>query len=216
MIHDSHLILRGLFVQMIGNRYSIRFFLPVSALLAAAVAPAGELVDVRPHIVEVFTTTESPVTGKSTFNRKLDSTGMEFHIYELDGIQRIETKLSDGLTADPEQSKQVVLQRFQQLHEEDRARMQRAAMGLAKAVPATAPKTAPTTATTRTWSSVRRMPSGIRSVRCRASSLVSVCFARRKQPLSFRISNPGSMRCHGARKCGQWFLFDIDWISYPP
>lgn len=53
---------------------------------------------------------------------------------ELDGIQRIETKLSDGLTADPEQSKQVVLRRFQQLHEEDRARMQRAAMGLAKAM----------------------------------------------------------------------------------
>lgn len=59
---------------------------------------------------------------------------MELHIYELDGIQRIETKLSDGLTADPEQSKQVVLQRFQQLHEEDRARMQRAAVGLAKAM----------------------------------------------------------------------------------
>lgn len=59
---------------------------------------------------------------------------MEFHIYELDGIQRIETKLSDGLTADPEQSKQVVLRRFQQLHEEDRARMQRAALGLAKAM----------------------------------------------------------------------------------
>lgn len=58
----------------------------------------------------------------------------ELHVYELDGIQRMEAKLSEGLTADPEQSKQVVLQRFQQLHEDDRARMQRAAMGLAKAM----------------------------------------------------------------------------------
>jgi len=59
---------------------------------------------------------------------------MEFHVYELDGIQRIETKLSEGLTADPEKSKRVVLQRFQELREDDRARMQRAAMGLAKAM----------------------------------------------------------------------------------
>ena len=29
----------------------------------------------------------------------------ELHVYELDGIQRIEAKLSEGLTADPEQSK---------------------------------------------------------------------------------------------------------------
>lgn len=59
---------------------------------------------------------------------------MELHIYELDGIQHIEAKLSQGLTADPEQSKRIVLQRFQQMREDDRARMQRAAMGLAKAV----------------------------------------------------------------------------------
>jgi len=122
---------------MIGDRYSIRFSLPISVLLVLLVIGTGQAAQpaaVRPHLVEVFTTTELPVTGESVFNRQSDSTEMEFHIYELDGIQRIEAKLSDGLTADPEQSKQVVLRRFQQLHEEDRARMQRAAMGLAKAM----------------------------------------------------------------------------------
>lgn len=122
---------------MIGNRYSIRFSLPISVLLALLVigtAQAAQPAAGRPHLVEVFTTTESPVTGESTFNRQPDSTETEFYVYELDGIQRVEAKLSQGLSADPEQSKQVVLQRFQQLHEDDRARMQRAAMGLAKAM----------------------------------------------------------------------------------
>lgn len=122
---------------MIGKTQSILFVAMVSgvlALFAGGTAQATQLAAGRPHLVEVFTTTESPVTGESAFNLQPDSTEMEFHIYELDGIQRIEAKLSDGLTADPEQSKQVVLRRFQQLHEEDRARMQRAAMGLAKAM----------------------------------------------------------------------------------
>lgn len=122
---------------MIRNTQSIRFSLPGSIflmLLAVVAAQAAQNGAVTPHLLEVFTTTESPVTAESAFNRHPGSREMEFHIYELDGIQRIEAKLSDGLTADPEQSKQVVLQRFQQLHEEDRARMQRAAMGLAKAM----------------------------------------------------------------------------------
>ena len=122
---------------MIGNRYSTCFFSPIAALLAllaAAVAQAGQLVDVHPSLVEVFTTTELPVTGEVAITSEATHAKTEFHVYELDGIQRIEAKLSDGLTADPEQSKQVVLQRFQELHEEDRARMQRAAMGLAKAM----------------------------------------------------------------------------------
>lgn len=122
---------------MIGNRYSISFFLPISALLAlqaAAVAQAGQLVEAHPRIVEVFTTTELPVTGEVAITSEAVHGEKELHVYELDGIQRIEAQLSEGLTADPEQAKRVVLQRFQQLHEEDRAQMQRAAMGLAKAM----------------------------------------------------------------------------------
>lgn len=122
---------------MIGNRYSTRFFLPIAALfalLAVAVAQAGQLVEKRPRIVEVFTTTELPVTGEVAITSEAAHAKTEFHVYELDGIQRIETKLSKELTADPEQSKRIVLQRIQQLDEVSRAQMQHAAMGLAKAV----------------------------------------------------------------------------------
>lgn len=120
---------------MIWDRYSIRISLLFSALLALQVIGTAQATQHRtenPQLVEVFTTTESHVTGEAAITSEAAHAKTEFHIYELDGIQRIEIKLSDGLTADPEQSKQVVLRRFQQLHEEDRARMQRAAMGLAK------------------------------------------------------------------------------------
>lgn len=122
---------------MIESTSSIRLFSSVSvvlALLVAGVAQARQLAEVRPHIVEVFTTTQSPVMGETVVNRLVVQGEMEFHVYDLDGIQRIEAQLSEGLTADPEHAKRVVLQRFQQLHEEDRAQMQRAAMGLAKAM----------------------------------------------------------------------------------
>ena len=87
-----------------------------------------------PQVIEIFTATDSSVAGEAAISQQPDYMESELHVYELDGIQRIEAKLSKDLTADPEQAKRVVLQRFQQLHEEDRARMQRAAMGLAKAM----------------------------------------------------------------------------------
>ena len=122
---------------MIGSTYSIRFVFPVSvvvALLAGSVVHAAQPAVGRPRLVEVFTTTEFPVSGEVAITSEAAHAKTEFHVYELDGIQRIEAMLSEGLTADPEQAKQVVLQRFQELHEEDRARMQRAAMGLVKAM----------------------------------------------------------------------------------
>ncbi len=106
----------------------------IFTLLASSAAQAAQHAVVHPYLIEVFTTTDLPVTGESTISQQADYMESELHVYELDGIQRIEAKLSKDLTADPEQSKLVVLQRFQQLHDGDRAQMQRAAMGLAKAV----------------------------------------------------------------------------------
>ena len=77
---------------------------------------------------------DSPIAGDAGINRRALRGEKEFHVYELDGIRRTEAKLSKGLQADPEQSKRVVLQRFQELRQEDRTWMQRAAMGLAKAM----------------------------------------------------------------------------------
>ena len=110
--------------------------MPVRIVLAlfAGVVQAGQPVKVHPQLVELFTTADSPITGEEGIKKQALRGEIEFHVYELDGIRRTEEKLSEGLPADPEQSKRVVLQRFQQLSEEDRTRMQRAATGLAKAM----------------------------------------------------------------------------------
>ena len=133
----AHHIVSGSFVQMIGKTQSIRFealALVVLGLFAGGVAQAGQLEEVHPHLVEVFTTTDAHIAGEAGINSLSLRGEKEFHVYELDGIRRTEEKLSEGLPADPEQSKRVVLQRFQQLREEDRVQMQRAALGLAKAM----------------------------------------------------------------------------------
>jgi len=105
----------------------------VLALSTSGVAQADQNSEGNTHLVEVFTTSASPITQNADLSRA-SSGVIELQVYELDGIRRIEAKLSEGLTSDPELSKRVVLQRFQQLQEYDRARMQRAAMGLAKAM----------------------------------------------------------------------------------
>lgn len=121
---------------MIGNTHLIRFVVLVSAVLTLFAGGAAQAAQNRagnPHLVEVFTTSDSQIARDADLLR-LTSGAIDLQIYRLDSIQRIETQLSQGLTADPEQSKTVVLQRFRQLNEDDRARMQRAAIGLAKAV----------------------------------------------------------------------------------
>lgn len=103
-------------------------------ILAGNIVQAAELATVTPQVIEIFTTTDLSVAGEAAISQQPDYREIEFHVYELDGIQRIEAKLSKDLSADPKQSKRIVLQRIQQLHEDDRAQMQRAAMGLEKAV----------------------------------------------------------------------------------
>ncbi len=132
----AHHFVSGPFVYMFRNSRSKRFVVPVRIVLAlfAGVVQAGQPVKVHPQLVEVFTTADSPIAGEEGINKQKARGEKEFHVYELDGIRRTEAKLSEGLPADPEQSKRVVLQRFQQLSEEYRARMQHAATGLAKAM----------------------------------------------------------------------------------
>lgn len=122
---------------MTGYKHSSRFVSLgslVLVILAGNVVHAAELVAATPQVIEVFTSSDRPITGKAAINTDSVRSKSDLHIYELDGIQHIEAKLSKDLSVDPEQSKRVVLQRIQQLHEEDRAQMQRSAMGLAKAV----------------------------------------------------------------------------------
>ena len=89
---------------MIRNTHSIRFEVPVSivfVLLAGSVVQVDQREVGHPRLVEVFTTPESPVISEATLDTKPSYREIEFHGYKLDGIQRIEAKLSEGLPADP-------------------------------------------------------------------------------------------------------------------
>ena len=104
----------------------------LNALLVIAILylGSGSALAYESLTIEVFTASGIPIAKdfKAGYN-----SGTAY-VYEIDGIKRIEAKLSEGLPADAGRSKRVVLQRFQQLREEDHARMQHAAMGLAKAM----------------------------------------------------------------------------------
>lgn len=80
--------------------------------------------------VEVFTASERPVT--SVEDERLRTATVT--TYAIDGLERFESGLSEGLPQDPEAAKAEALRRVQQL---GRARMvpaKNAAIGLAKAV----------------------------------------------------------------------------------
>ena len=122
---------------MIDSTQSIRFVLSISVVLTlfdGGSAQAAKTELGHPRLIEVFTTADSRVIGESSIPRRLDYSGIELHVYELDGIQRIEMNLSKDLTGDPEHAKRVVIQNIQQLDEVDRAQMQHTALGLAKAI----------------------------------------------------------------------------------
>ena len=55
-------------------------------------------------------------------------------VYEIDGIQSVERELSLNLPVEPQPSKQIALQRIQNLDEQTRSRMQASATALAKAM----------------------------------------------------------------------------------
>lgn len=122
---------------MTGNTHSNRFVCwgsIIFTILAGNVAQAAQNDASTHQIIEVFASADLSITGEAAIVADSARAKNELQIYELDGIQRIEAKLSKDLSADSEQSKRIVLQRLQKLGAADRAQMQLAAMGLAKAV----------------------------------------------------------------------------------
>jgi len=112
------------------------FGLPVSiviGLLAMGNADAGPNGVGDPDIVEVFGTGETIVAGAHGTKTRLGSRRVKLRVYELDSINRLEATLSQVLTADPGEAERIVLQRIQDLEARERARMGRAAIGLATA-----------------------------------------------------------------------------------
>ena len=55
-------------------------------------------------------------------------------IHEVDAIKGLEDTLSQGLAADPDKAKRLVLERLQQLNNETRSQLEHSATALARAV----------------------------------------------------------------------------------
>ena len=80
--------------------------------------------------VEVFTASEHPITGVE--DERLRATTVM--AYSVDGLERFESGLSEGLPPDPEAAKTEALRRIQQLDDARLAPAKNAAIGLARAV----------------------------------------------------------------------------------
>ena len=83
-----------------------------------------------PLSIEVFTTTEFPISGKD--DRRLQEASVTE--YCVDGIEHFESNLSKSLPNDAEAAKVEALRRIEQLDGAHMALAKSAAIGLAKAV----------------------------------------------------------------------------------
>lgn len=96
---------------MAGKRYpNFSGLLLVTAL--ALMASSVQAIENEPkHAVriEVFTTTDVPVAGEGVKESLFESRKVNLQVFELDGVQRIEARLSKGLSADPDESRRIVL-----------------------------------------------------------------------------------------------------------
>ena len=120
-------------VWKIGQFFSVMLFIASLTFVGSSSAKAAQNVSANPGLIEVFTSTDLLVTGEGYKTSKSKFSKVSLQIFELDGIKQIEDRLSQGLSADPVESRQVVLERFQQLTREDRIRIRNAATGMAKA-----------------------------------------------------------------------------------
>ena len=85
-----------------------------------------------PKSIEIFTTTDQPIHAIGRFVEKHMHVAIQLH--ELDAIKGLEDTLSQGLAADPDKAKRLVLDRLQQLNKGTRSQLEHSATALAKAV----------------------------------------------------------------------------------
>ena len=106
----------------------------VSLVLFAGTTFANQREPNSPHLIEVFTSAQYPIFETDTKGSGSDLQRPEITLYEIDGIQSVERDLSLNLPVEPQPSKQIALQRIQNLDEQTRSRMQASATALAKAM----------------------------------------------------------------------------------
>lgn len=112
----------------IDRQTRVRYALLAGALICGH-GGAGTAQASVPLRVEVFTA--DPVTTAMAGPRDTD---VELKVYRLDGIQQVERALSVDLPLDPASARRGVLARLQRLDPQATASMQRAAVGLVRAV----------------------------------------------------------------------------------
>jgi len=105
------------------------FFLAVVVLAGNAQAKPVALA--QPQLIEVFTSSAFSIAGRQGPQAGI---GAVFHYYEIDGIHRLESGLSQNLPANPKIAKSLVLKRIERLSEDAKGRLQQSATGLAKAL----------------------------------------------------------------------------------
>jgi integrating conjugative element protein (TIGR03757 family) len=87
---------------------------------------------ITPRSIEIFTTSDQPIKAIDRFAEKNIHIGIQIH--KFDAINGLEDTLSQGLSADPDEAKRVVLERLQQLNNGTRSQLEHSATALAKAV----------------------------------------------------------------------------------
>ena len=112
----------------------VQFLWLVSLVLFAGTTFADQRELNPPHLIEVFTSAQYPIVKINATGTGSDLQGPVITVYEIDGIQSVERELSLNLPVEPQPSKQIALQRIQNLDEQTRSRMQASATALAKAM----------------------------------------------------------------------------------
>jgi len=117
--------------------YSIRFgSMPAFShdlhglVLFGALLLSGTVQATVPLSIEAFTAGKSQITGVEDERLRVTTVTT----YTVDGLERFESGLSEGLPQDPEAAKAEALRRVQQLDDPRMAPAKNAAIGLAKAI----------------------------------------------------------------------------------
>ena len=95
-------------------------------------AQADNRMAMTPKSIEIFTTGDQPISSSDVF--LTEQSKIAVHIYKLDAIAQIETRMSQGLSADPERARRQVFERLQRLSKSTRSQLEHSAHSLTNAV----------------------------------------------------------------------------------
>ncbi len=93
---------------------------------------AEEQMVMTPTSIEIFNTGDQPINAIDRFVD--EHLNISIQIHRLDAIKGLQDTLSQGLSADPDNAKRLVLERLQQLNKGTRSQLEHSATALAKAV----------------------------------------------------------------------------------